>query len=139
MPPLPDIQPGAYVLDTHALFALLQREPGEELVAKLVERTAVDVSLHLSLISFGEIAYITERERGHAQSTQILGDVRRLPITLHAITEARVLAAAHIKARHPVSYADAFTIALAQELVASIVSGDPEIQAIHGVAPVLWV
>ena len=38
MPELPEIAPGAYVLDTHALFALLQDEPGRELIAALIER-----------------------------------------------------------------------------------------------------
>ena len=79
MPTTPDIHPGPYVLDTHALFAFLQRETGENLVA------------------------------------------------------------ARVKAHHAVSYADAFAVALAQELGATLVSGDPEIRALRGLVPVLWV
>jgi len=109
------------------------------LVAELVERTAVDVTLHLSLINLGEIAYITERELGTGRADQILDDVRRLPMVLCGIDEQRVLAAAHVKANHALSYADAFAVALAQELGATLVSGDPEIQALRHIAPVLWI
>jgi ribonuclease VapC len=139
MPTTPDIHPGPYVLDTHALFAFLQREPGEDLVAALTERAAMDVTLYLSLVNFGEMAYIAERERGARQATRILEDVRRLPLVLCEVTEVRILAAARVKAHHAVSYADAFAVALAQELGATLVSGDPEIRALRGLVPVLWV
>ena len=138
MPELPEIAPGAYVLDTHALFALLQDEPGRELIAALIERAAADVTLHLSVINFGELAYISERERCPEQSARLLDDVRRLPLELCEATEERVLAAAHLKAHHPISYADAFAVALAQELNAAIVTGDPEIKALRDLAPLLW-
>lgn len=134
-----DLQPGAYVLDTHAVFAFLQKEAGEALVAMLIERTATDVALHLSLINFSEMAYITERERGATQSAQILADIRRLPIVLCDATEVRILAAARLKAHYRVAYADAFAMALAQELNAILVTGDPEIRTASGVVQTLWV
>ena len=139
MPDLPEITPGAYVLDVHALFALLQGEPGQELVSALIERAATDTTLHLSIINFGELAYISERERGAERSAQMLADIRRLPIELCEAMEARVLAAARLKAHHPMSYADAFAVALAQELKAVLVSGDPELTAMRAVVPVLWI
>jgi predicted nucleic acid-binding protein len=132
------ILPGDYVLDTHALFAFLQREPGEQLVARLLERAATDIALNLSLLNFGEIAYIAERERGYVTAQRILDDIRRLPITVCEVSEERVLAAARIKATRRVSYADAFAVALAQELSATLVSGDPEIRALSHVVSVLW-
>ena len=100
-----------YVLDSYALFAYFGDEEGADIVADLIKRTAEDVSLFLSLINFGEVAYITEREKGTRRAVELLEDIRRLPITLSRIDEQRVLAAAHVKAHHPVSYADAFAIA----------------------------
>lgn len=138
MPAVPDIAPGSYVLDTHALLALVQDEPGADLVSALIERAAADATLNLSLINFGEIAYILEREQGTARATELLETIRQLPVTLYEVTEARILAAAHIKAHHRVSYADAFAIALAQELNATLVTGDPEIHATSGLVPLLW-
>jgi ribonuclease VapC len=104
---------------------------------KLIERAATDVTLYLSIINFGEIAYITERETGAHKSAEILADVRRLPLVLCEAAEPRVLAAAHIKAQHAVSYADAFAIALAQEMKATLVTGDPEILAVSEIIPLL--
>lgn len=127
-----------YVLDSYALFAYFEDEEGADIIADLIKRTAKDVSLFLSLINFGEVAYITEREKGTQQVVKLLEDVRRLPITLSRIDEERVLAAAHLKAHHPVSYADAFAIALAQELGAAVVTGDPEFKKVESVVPVLW-
>jgi ribonuclease VapC len=127
-----------YVLDSYALFAYFGDEEGADIVADLIKRTAEDVSLFLSLINFGEVAYITEREKGTQQAVELLEDIRRLPITLSRIDEERILAAAHIKAHHPVSYADAFAIALAQEFGAAVVTGDPEFKKVESVVPVLW-
>jgi predicted nucleic acid-binding protein len=127
-----------YVLDSYALLAYFGDEDGADIVADLIKRTTEDVSLFLSLINFGEVAYITEREKGTQQAVELLEDIRRLPIILSRIDEERVLAAAHLKAYHPVSYADAFAIALAQEFSAAVVTGDPEFKRVESVVPVLW-
>jgi predicted nucleic acid-binding protein len=127
-----------YVLDSYALFAYFGDEEGADIVADLIQRTAEDVSLFLSLINFGEVAYITEREKGARRAVELLEDIRRLPITLSRIDEQRVMAAAHVKARYPVSYADAFAITLADELEATVVTGDPEFKKVESVVTVLW-
>ena len=127
-----------YVLDSYALFAYFNEEEGADIVTDLIKKTADDVHLFLSLINFGEVAYITEREKGTRRAVELLEDIRRLPITLSRIDEQRVLAAAHVKAHHPVSYADAFAIALSDELGATVVTGDPEFNKVESVVTVLW-
>jgi len=44
----------------------------------------------------------------------------------------------HVKAQHPVSYADAFVVATAVEYSATIVTGDPEFKETESLAAVLW-
>jgi ribonuclease VapC len=61
-----------------------------------------------------------------------------LPIGLIDVTTERVLAAANVKARHTVSYADAFVVAAAVEYSATIVTGDPEFKGTESLAAVLW-
>ena len=95
-------------------------------------------ALYMSLINFGELYYIACRRRGAEQADEMLDDLRRLPITLCAATEDRIMAAARLKAAHLLSYADAFAVALAQELDAAVVTGDPEFQAAEGLATVVW-
>lgn len=47
-------------------------------------------------------------------------------------------AATHLKARHPISYADAFAAALAQLESATLVTGDREFEAVQGVIRIEW-
>jgi hypothetical protein len=79
------------------LITFLEQDVGAELISDLIERTTVDINLYLSLINLGEIAYITERERGTEQAKQLLNDIQQLPLSLCQVSEERVLAAAHYK------------------------------------------
>jgi hypothetical protein len=51
--------------------------------------------------------------------------------------EEGILATAKVKAAHPVSFSDAFAVALAQAERASVITGDDEIR-LCGVVPVDW-
>jgi predicted nucleic acid-binding protein len=137
-PSAPNLARRAFVLDSFALFAYFENEQGADLVAELFEQSTEGVRVSLSIINLGELLYATERERGIEEATSRLADVREFPITLVGVTEQQVLAAAHIKAQHAVSYADAFAIALAQELNATIVTGDPEFQSVEKPIAILW-
>jgi ribonuclease VapC len=97
-------------------------------------------SLHLSLINLGEVLYITERERGHIPALQTLAAIDQLPLHISPVSRATVLAAAHIKARYAISYADAFTVVTAQEHDCTLLTGDPEFRAVvdDGLIEVDW-
>lgn len=82
--------------------------------------------------------YITHREKGRNRAEEMWRDLRNLPIVLEEVTEERILAAARIKDMYSLSYADAFAGALAQELNATVVTGDPEFQHIAPIVNVLW-
>ena len=128
-----------YILDSFALIALLRHQPGGETVRKLLQESQDGkCKLWLSLINFGEIAYILERKRGQRGVREFITALDETTIELAAITRERVLAAAHIKAQHPLSYADAFAVALAQELQATVVTGDPEFHTVENLIDVLW-
>ncbi len=130
--------PPRYVLDSFALIAYLDDEPGGILVRQLVEQAPFELQLYLSIISLGEVIYNTERNDRQDKADEALAAMRRLPIAFIGASEQRVLAAAHIKANFPVSYADAFTIALAQELNATVVTGDPEFESAEKIVKILW-
>lgn len=59
------------------------------------------------------------------------GPLRSLGSSLHLdlATPERVLAAARIKADHPMAFADAFAVATAKAFDATLLTGDPEIIA----------
>ncbi len=93
----------------------------------------------LSLINLGEIVYIVGRRLGDEAAEETLRDILRLPIQLGDVSMERVLAAAHVKAHHAISYADSFAVSLADELSATVVTGDPEFKKVKDVVPVMWV
>ncbi len=128
-----------YVLDSYALLAYFQREAGGAVVKAMLERAAQgEAQLHVSLINLGELAYLTERRRGLSALRQTLAVLERLTIRWVSVDWERVLAAARVKARYPISYADAFAVALAQEIDAPLVTGDPEFHKVEESVQVRW-
>jgi uncharacterized protein len=128
-----------YVLDSFALLAYFQAEPGGPIVRDLAEAAKDQKAvLYMSLINVGEMYYIVRRRRNPGRADGVIEDLRSLPITLCAATEDRILAAARVKAEHPLSYADAFAVALAQELDATLVTGDPEFHAVEHLVKITW-
>lgn len=128
-----------YILDSYALFAYFQAEPaGAKVRDILKEASAGAVAVFLSVISLGEIYYIVARKRGEEKAGEITELISRLPVGLVDATKERVLAAARVKAQHPVSYADAFVVATAIEFTATIITGDPEFKETESRVAVLW-
>ena len=128
-----------YVLDSFALLAYFQAEPGGLKVKDLLKKASVKkAEAFLSILNLGEIIYITERRLGRNTADETLTDISHLPIQLVETNLERVLAAAHIKANYAISYADAFVISLAQELKATIVTADPEFKKVQVFSNVLW-
>ena len=132
-------EPKGYVLDSFALLAYFGNEPGAETVEQLLGQAQNQtVTLHLSLVNLGEVYYITQRERGRDIAVATLALMDQLPIHQQAIDRPRVLAAAALKANHAIAYADAFAAALAQQLQAPVVTGDPEFQKVAALVEILW-
>jgi predicted nucleic acid-binding protein len=80
----------------------------------------------MSWVNLGEVFYVVHRAAGAEAARDTLKGLRgRLALDLP--TEARVLQAATIKARHRMAYADAFAVATARAHHAVLLTGDPEI------------
>jgi predicted nucleic acid-binding protein len=129
----------AYILDSFAMLCYLAEEPGFRQVTELfiaVQATKTDV--FLSMINLGEILYITEREYGLRRAQAVLATIEQLPINLVDATRPRILAAAHLKANYPISYADAFAAAAAQEFAATVLTGDPEFARVEHLVAIQW-
>lgn len=128
-----------YVLDSHALVAYLQNEAVANQVETLLDQAAANTTtIYMSLINLGEIAYLVERRRGTTRCRDVLNELAAFPVQFEQVTLDRVLAAAHVKAHHAISYADAFAVALAQELDATIVTGDPEFKQVEPLVQIRW-
>jgi len=130
-----------YVLDSFALLAYLEGEAGMPKVRTALEGAAAGRHrVYLSLINLGEVLYVVERERGLIEAQQTLAAVEQLPLEVLPVTRTTVLGAAHVKARFPLSYADAFAVIAAQEHGATVMTGDPEFEPVAeaGLVAVDW-
>jgi predicted nucleic acid-binding protein len=129
-----------YVLDSYALLALLEDEPGAQVVADIIleEKTQP----YLSVINLGEAYYIVLRRQGEAAAADFVEGVRQEDkLIIAEATWPRVKGAARIKAGGGLAYADAFGLGLAQELGACLVTGDPELRiaASRVEVEILWI
>ena len=116
-----------FILDSYAVLAYLQDEEGAQRVKEILyESAAGGITTYFPLINLGEILYIVERNRGLEEAQKVLGVLRQLPLIILPADEVSVLAAAHIKAHYPITYADSFVISAAQTMHATILTGDPE-------------
>jgi predicted nucleic acid-binding protein len=132
-------EPATYVLDSFALLALLGGEQGKARVKEiLTECEQGEAQAFFSLINLGEVLYLIEREQGELKAHLALAAIDSLPVTLVPATRETVLAAAHIKARHRLSYADAYAVTAALQHQAILVTGDPEFKAVEKLVTVDW-
>jgi predicted nucleic acid-binding protein len=128
-----------YVLDSFAVLAYIKGEPVGKQVKELFSLAASgSCQMLLSWINLGEVVYLTERKNGLQAVQEVLGLINELPLEVIEVNPAQILDAAHIKAHYPISYADAFAIAIAQEKSATILTGDPEFRSVEGLVNLEW-
>lgn len=127
------------VLDSFALIAYLRAEPaGQKVITHLQSAQAGKTTLFLTFINLAEVYYKTIRESGIDKGREVLAILKALPINIISLSDDLVLKAAEIKAARPMSFADCFATALAQEKHAAVLTGDPEFKSIEKLVPILW-
>ncbi len=122
------------VIDAFTVLCWMQQEPGHRKVQHILEDAEKGVvELFISAINIGEVYYSLLKSGRATTAEAFLMDVKKrlFPWRVVAATNQRVWQAARLKGLHRISYADAFAIALAQELGAILVTGDPEIRDVE--------
>ena len=127
------------VLDSHAYLALLNDEAGAATVERALASAARGSrTAWMTVINVGEVLYVTERRRGSNGARAAIALLDLLGVRVVDADRRLTFAAAHIKANHALSYADAFAAALAQSLNAVLITGDPEFRAVEALVRVEW-
>jgi len=127
------------VLDSFALVSLFHREPGWQVVQKaLYDQDKSRTRAVLNWINWGEFYYIVKRRVGAAKTMDAIRLLEQLPIDLFPVDQPLVRAAAEIKSDHALSYADAFCIATAQRLDATVLTNDPEFESVENLIKIRW-
>lgn len=128
-----------YVLDAFAFMAYFENEPGAERVEQILQEVkGGNAQACISIINLGEVVYNTERKHGLTKAQDTLALIQEMPIEILPADNQTVLAAAHIKANHPISYADAFVVVAAQKLNGVVMTGDPEFYDVTELAKIEW-
>lgn len=131
-----------FVLDSYAMIGYLENEAFSDRVQDLLFEARNGIAtLYFHMIHFGEVYYITLREQGQALADLAYSRVKGLPlIFLENINEELVRTAAHLKATHPISYADSFAAALAMIKKCPLLTGDPEFSSLEkkGILRIEW-
>ena len=121
-------------------MAFFQNENGAEIVYKILNQTQKDdIGPLICIINLGEILYMTKRRFGESKKVEILARIHQLSFEVLPIPDNLVYRAAEIKAEHPISYADCFAVACAQEHSAVIVTGDPDFKHVEHLIKIAWI
>ena len=129
-----------YMFDSHALLTFFQNETGANIVYEILRKSIKEhIDRLVCVINLGEIIYITKRMFGDQKKIEILGRIHQLGVKVLPVSDTLVYQAAEIKAEYPISYADCFVIACAQEHNATIVTGDPEFTNVDHLVKIKWI
>jgi predicted nucleic acid-binding protein len=127
------------VLDSFALLSLFHKEPGWETVRQVLQDlTSSGQKALLSVINWGDFYYIVKRKVGKNKAEEVLALPEQLPVEVVSVDKTIVKEAAEIKSDYPVSYADAFCVALAQRANGAVFTNDPEFKSVEHLVQVAW-
>ena len=131
--------PSVFVLDSFALLAHFQEEPGGSRVREILRRAdAGEVRLAMAVVNLGEVFYRAIRVKGRARADQILSMTGRYAIEFFEVDRDLAMEGALLKSRYRMSYADCIAAALALRLGATVMTGDPEFEQVEGLVDIEW-
>ena len=126
------------VLDSYALLAFLEKEGAYARIQDLL--ATEDAPVFMNAVNVGEVFYILSRQRGERAAEYFLSVVLPgLPISVLDNSFDNVIAAARLKAKHALSFADCFAAATAIRENAVLVTGDPEFRKLGKAVTVEWI
>jgi PIN domain nuclease of toxin-antitoxin system len=127
------------VLDSYALMAFFEDEPGADLVRGLIHKAVEsDTNLLMSVVNLGEVWYSIARTNSPETADQYIHEIKGLGIEIIDVDWALTRQAAAFKANGNISYGDCFAAALAKSRKADLVTGDKEFKPLEGEIKIAW-
>lgn len=121
-----------YLLDTSALLALRDDEPGAHRVnAILLEAGDGTATVHACFMSLMEVMYRVWKDEGEDAGRAAYVQCHALPIIWIHESPELLKSAARLKALNPLSVADAWIAAAAMQSDAKLVHKDPEFEDVQ--------
>jgi predicted nucleic acid-binding protein len=127
------------VLDSYALMAFFEDEPGADTVRSLILKGEEGgINLVMSVVNLGEVWYSIARTNSPETADQYIGEIKGMSIEIVDIDWTLTRQAALFKASGNISYADCFAAALAKNKKAELVTGDKEFRLLEGEIKIYW-
>src|SRR5574341_196806 len=131
--------PTSVVLDSYALLAFLEQEPGHEVVAGLLRETSErGLRLRTPMMNMVEVWYRYARLRSDEKADQVVARLRGLGVEVIAIDWPLTRQAAAYKKSGGLSFADCYAAAVAKAWNATLVTGDPEFKRLEKEIEIRW-
>ncbi len=128
-----------FVLDCYAILSFLEGGPGADRIRELMEMGKIQkASIATTVVNIGEALALVERERGLTSAQTALARIWDLPIQLHEVGEGLALSAARLQAQGNLPGGDSFALALARNLNATLLTGNPVYERAENLAAVEW-
>lgn len=129
----------AKVLDSFALMAFFEDEPGADFVRGLIQKAVEsDTNLLMSAVNLGEVWYSIARTNSPEIADQYVHEIKGLGIEIVDADWQLTHQAAKFKANGKISYADCFAAALAKSRKAELVTGDKVFKTLDGEIKISW-
>lgn len=127
------------VLDSYALMAFFEDEPGADFVRGLIHKAVEkEITLLMSVVNLGEVWYSISRTNNAETADQYIAEIKGLGIDIVDVDWPLTRQAAVFKANGNISYADCFAAALAKIRKADLVTGDNEFKALESEIKISW-
>jgi len=127
------------VLDSYALLAYFEDEPGAEKVQNLLEQGEKGkVGLLMSVVNWGEVYYSLCRSKGAEKAEDSLLIIEQLPVKLVGVGRDFMYKVARLKAYNSLALGDCFAAALGMERRCPVLTGDKEFEKIGKLVKMEW-
>jgi predicted nucleic acid-binding protein len=128
------------VLDSYALMAFFEDEPGADTVRDLMLKAEESkVNLLLCVVNLGEVWYSIARTNSPEVADQYIGEINGMAIEVVDADWQLTRQAAMFKVKGNISYGDCFAGALAKNRRAELVTGDKEFKTLEGEIKIAWI
>jgi len=127
------------VLDSYALMAFFEDEPGADVVRGLIYKSVEsDTTLLMSIVNLGEIWYSIARTNSAEMADQYIHEIKGMGIEIIDADWTVTRQAAAFKSHGNISYADCFAAALAKLKKAELITGDKEFKSLEDEIKISW-
>ncbi|MCX6053625.1 MAG: type II toxin-antitoxin system VapC family toxin [Chloroflexi bacterium] len=127
------------VLDSYALMAFYENEPGADLVRNLLLRAnGRELKLLMSVVNLGEIWCSIARKTSPETADHYIDQIHGMAIDIVDADWSLTRQAAAFKANGNIAYGDCFAAALAKNQEAELITGDKEFKALEGEIKISW-